>query len=142
MNRDYRPQYVPDAITFLEKHFGLRCSIEDADGEDLAIEVSDISAADLRAVLRTYRDAILTRFHVQRRRALTIFVGGPENGKHHGHYGEGCVLPIHCGRAKWAAYRIGDDGLRAWFCGYATSRAKARRLAGCREKRPRRGTEN
>ncbi len=126
---NFKPQYVPDAMTFLVRHFGVRFWLDDPEGETVGIETHDISARDLGAVLEQYADAIKVRMHFDQNRRLSIFVGGPMNGKPHGRFGKGTTIAVHLGRAHWAGYQIGDDNHRAWFAGYATSEKKARILA-------------
>ena len=50
--------FLPDTLRFLRAHFGLRCWLADPEGEDLLIEVRDISAGELRSVLHGYAGAI------------------------------------------------------------------------------------
>lgn len=123
-----RCTYLPDVVTFLTRHFGLSVSLEDAEGKELGIRARDISAAQLEKVLRLYDAPIKTYLDRQRDRGLEICIGGPFNGERH--HGDMCGAMVvrRVARAKWAVYRVGDDHLRAWFVGFASSEKKARNL--------------
>lgn len=139
MNTPPKPQYVPNALRLLQERFGVRCWLDDPDGQTIGIETRDISAAELRAVLLEYSDAIRTQLYYDRRQTMAVFVGGPLNGQHHGRYcpNRGQVFAEHIAACKWAVYVVDGDQLRAFFRGYATSRKKALRL----ELTPRNATE-
>ncbi len=121
-------KYVPDTLTFLRDHFGLRYWLADPEGETIGLETRDISADELRTVLKGYTDAIKRRMYFENRKQMQIFVGGPVNGRRHFKFGKDTTIAVHIGRAKWAVYVIGEDHLRAWFRGYATSQKKAGKM--------------
>ncbi len=124
------PQYVPRVLEFLRRHFGVRLWLDDPEGQEVGVETRDIRADELREVLLQYADAIRTELHFEQRKRLNIYVGGPLNGqpRRYGFCQRGQVIAVHISRAKWAAYVIGEDRLRAFFRGYATSSRKARLL--------------
>jgi len=126
---DRQLEYVPDVVTFLSRHFGLRCWFDDPGQEVLMLEMDDFSATELLDGLSKYGHAIKNQMVGQHLRRLSIFVGGPCNGQPHQKFINGCPIAVKIGRAKWAAYRIGDDHRRAWFVGFETSMKKAYRLA-------------
>lgn len=89
---------------------------------------SRIEYDEIKKVAEKYNDVFIHDLQGERRRALSVCVGGPKNGQRHGW--SGAWNKIHCvnvHRACWAVYEIQDDG-RAFFRGYAKSRKKARQL--------------
>lgn len=122
------PLYVPNALDFLRRHFGVRIWLDDPEGEELGIEARDVSARDLEDVLRTYANPIKGHLYHEQRRRLQVCVGGPHNGQAYPSWRcRGERILFHDGTARWAVYEVGPDG-RAWFVGIATSQAKGRRL--------------
>jgi hypothetical protein len=112
-------QFIPDLYTFLTRHFGLSVEFLDLDGEDLSIDLEPISREDVLRLLATeYRSALVTRVRHMQRSGMNVFVGGPLAGQRHADHGwPGKSILIRLGPARWAAYVIGSDFLRAWFCG-------------------------
>lgn len=120
--------YLPDVLTWLAHHFGVRVTWADWERRDVRIETRDIFADELRAALDPYREPIERHLRFQQQKSLAVHVGGPLNGRRYeGWKQQGARLAYRVGRAKWAVYELGTDG-RAWFRGFAASKQKARRL--------------
>jgi hypothetical protein len=124
--------YVPDIIDFLRKHFSFRFEFDNPEFTEITIKGSSIFAHDLYNALDEYRDAISMYLQLERKKSLEIYIGGPVNGKRcllrRISFQIGEVIPVHVDRSKWAVYQIGEDNLRAWFKGFATSKKKAKNL--------------
>ena len=51
VSKPIRPQFVPDVISFLGRHFGLRYGLADPEGDNVVIEIDDIPAWAMQAAL-------------------------------------------------------------------------------------------
>jgi hypothetical protein len=128
--------FLPPASRLL-RELGLRFGFADPECEELEIDYSGFSEYQLRQVLERYEKAIKNHLRFEQQRRLEICVGGPFNGRRHPQFVNGALVLFHVGRAKWAVYQVADvKDRRAWFRGYATSRAKARRMELVRDPQP------
>ena len=118
---------VHDVIGFW-RDLGVEIGIADPGCTHCEIVARDISADELRNALMAHEPEILRLLEFERQRGLAVCVGGPFNGRRHWEFGRGKTIAIRMDRGKWAAYQVGDDNLRAFFQGYATSERNARRL--------------
>lgn len=99
----------------------------DWDGELLVDCPERIASADLEEAIARFRGPLTRELAARGRRQLKQLVGGPFNGQRNDlFYCPGAHYGKRVGRAKWAVYQQRRDG-RAFFRGYATSEAKARR---------------
>jgi hypothetical protein len=124
--------YLPDLVRFLEERFDFRFGFADPEGKELSMEVRSIDEQEFRAALLQHAEAILLQLEFRRRRRLEVFIGGPMNGRRHNRWSPvGALIIVRVARtgpARWAVYRVGDDHGRAFFQGYATSKARGRKL--------------
>ena len=104
----------------------------DWDGEVVMEYPDEIDAEKLVTFLGDNGKLLGNQFRTRCDLARRVFVGGPLNGQR---------TPLsccrsrsywahRCKRARWAVYRMQADG-RAFFVGYATSAAKAKRGEVC-----------
>jgi hypothetical protein len=123
-----QPQLLPDVVEFLAG-LGVHCYLADPEGEELGIDVRDLSAGELRTALLECSGPIRGHLEYQRHRRMRVLVGGPRAGQPHrrGSYASG-IVAFHEGPRRWAVYEIvrGDD--RAWFRGWATSEKNGKAL--------------
>lgn len=114
-------------LDFLEQ-LGVTFEI-DWDNEVIIKVPEDLQAADAMKVIANVRfEKHLARtvtFRAQR--ARSVYVGGRRNGERVGLcWGNRTWIANRVKRARWEAYELSRDG-RAFFRGYATSQAKAKR---------------
>ena len=136
MPKPIRPQFVPDVITFLAQHFGLRYGLADPEGDNVLIEIDDIPAWAMQAVLMEYAEAFRVRMERERKNRMQTLMGGPFNNQPY--YDRNTLVFLaagkyttrhyrHVSRGRWAVYEgDGFDDPRLWFRGYAGSQRKAR----------------
>lgn len=122
--------FLPDVLKFLEEHFGLSIGFADPDDSEISIEAHDISAEALKAcLLELYAGPMRHHLRAKRARAMRVCIGGPRDGQPHNGDPWQRVVVFHERRGEWSVYEvvaeIASTDRRAWFRGYATSRAKA-----------------
>lgn len=128
-------KFLPDILTFLTRHFGYTVEQVDLEGREFLVRGRDITEAEMIAAIAKYADAVSHHVANERSRRMHVCVGGPHAGQKH-FRPTWSVICFRDGPADWSAYRVGRDG-RAWYCGQATSEAKARRKALSQEVRER-----
>jgi hypothetical protein len=129
MTRPFSTRFLPDVVTFLERHFGFAVEFGDPDGMEIEIDGRDLSGAEITEALNLYSTAIRDQMLRRQHESMRVCIGGPLNGQPHAWCGgPRHAIAVRIGPRRWAAYEIGDDHLRAWFRGYATSEKKARQL--------------
>lgn len=123
-----KSNHLPGVVDFLRDldfEIGL-----DFDGQVIIEYPESLNPKDVANELSKYSDSIRKELTARATMQRRQFVGGPLNGNRHGHFAwcGNTVIAVRICRAKWACYEITDhaDG-RAWFRGFATSEAKAKR---------------
>jgi hypothetical protein len=114
---------LPDTLKFLEL-LGFKFEL-DLMGDLEITEPGDIiEIGRIMWIVDQCLDQIKSRLVIRGHNAMHQFVGGPLNGQQHD-YCYPRFVAIKQAPKHWAAYRLVRDG-RAFFCGWATSEAKAR----------------
>lgn len=119
-----RPWQIAMAIPVLQA-IGFRIGL-DWDGELIVEPPEALDPQRIADLVRSEPQAARSHLLCAAARARRQFVNGPRAGARHLKC-PGDRLVVCVGPARWAAYRVADDGF-AYLVGEATSRAKARAL--------------
>lgn len=123
-----QPYDATGALRLLE-HFGFTFNLDWDDALLIKYSSRLLASVDIADALRLHDKTIVSVLKARATLDRARFIGGPMNGQKHGHYVRGYIYTVHLKRGKWATYVVSED-MRAFFRGYATNQAKARRL-GC-----------
>lgn len=107
--------------------FGFRLFL-DWDGQ-LMVESETEVPEQVRKWLHQHQGVIRIRFENQRKKAVSVYVGGSMNGQTHSMYSayRGFCVHEHIGRKHWETYRFQTDGdLRLFYVGRSTSQKNAK----------------
>jgi len=120
-------RYLPETLKFLEM-LGFKFELDLLGDLEITEPGDIIETGRIMWIVDQCADRIKSILLNRSHWAMHQFVGGPFNGQQH----DFCYprfVAIKQAPKHWAAYRLVRDG-RAYFCGWATSEAKARLLCG------------
>ncbi|KKN81069.1 hypothetical protein LCGC14_0322880 [marine sediment metagenome] len=115
--------FVIDVLEALGFKLGL-----DWDGELIMQQPESIKPGLVSSWIADHKAEVSKELSARGQREKYVFVGGPYDGRRHGHGWCSAPILIHIKRGEWVAYVVQQDG-RAVFYGNASSQRKARRLA-------------